>query len=487
MPKRKRTHTNHEGRRETDDISLRQHKVNDSFCRAKKQFHHVLKTAKNFERQKLGKRLKRAETDELKARITTEIKVLKTLDLDKVVNAHLCNTLLKVKNFTKSGLLPDGITKVENREIRNDPAEDAALNNVVSGMLNMKIVKDTIEQIINETYLAMGIPVPERKKRLNNVTAGQNKDVQIPKDSETNLADNILTSPEWEGFESDKEETNNESANSSENENSGDEYTSFQAQIGNSSDEESFDETAYKSKPILEPPSHFSRSLSVSSSSNISSSSESLSLKTKSQPVDIKSNSTRKLKSLKSTKTGLSSTFLPTLMGGYWSGSEESASDLENFTPATKKNRPGQMARRAIAEKKFGKMANHIRLGKNSRSLPPDKRNAVRDSDWDPRRGAINDTTARMSHGHDQGRYTKNTDMRDKPYLRHLSKDNKLATNNHVAQKPRLQNASKGINIKELGKSRRDDLGVLHPSWQAAKKAKELKQTAKFQGQKIVF
>ncbi|POS84621.1 hypothetical protein EPUL_003292, partial [Erysiphe pulchra] len=471
MPKRKRSHTNNEGCQEIDDKFWRRQKVNDSLCRAKKHFHRVLKTARNFERQKLGKRLKRAETEELKTRISTEIKVLKSLDLDKVVNTHLCNTLLKVKSFTKSGLLPDGFTKVENREIRDDPAEETALNNVVSGMLNVKIVRDTIEQIIKETYLAMGIPGFVETKHKNNVTAKQNKDVQITKDSESNVPDNEFIY---------------DSAKSSEYENFGKNYSSYQAYVGNSSDEESFDDIAYKSKSIMEPHGHIPRSLSASPS-NISSSSESLSLKIKSQSVDIKSNSTKKLKSLKSTNPGLSSTFLPTLMGGYWSGSEESASDLENFTPTSKKNRPGQMARRAIAEKKYGKMANHIRLGKNSRSLPPDKQKAGRDSNWDPRRGAITDSTTGMSHGRNQGQYTKNPNLRDKLYPKQLPRENKLAINSYLAKNSELQSKAKGINIREVGKSKRDDLGVLHPSWQAAKKAKELKQTAKFQGKKIVF
>jgi hypothetical protein len=34
---------------------------------------------------------------------------------------------------------------------------------------------------------------------------------------------------------------------------------------------------------------------------------------------------------------------------------------------------------------------------------------------------------------------------------------------------------------------KKDDAGTLHPSWEAAKKAKEAKQTAAFQGKKVVF
>jgi len=34
---------------------------------------------------------------------------------------------------------------------------------------------------------------------------------------------------------------------------------------------------------------------------------------------------------------------------------------------------------------------------------------------------------------------------------------------------------------------KKDDAGPLHPSWEAAKKAKEAKQMASFQGKKVVF
>jgi hypothetical protein len=34
---------------------------------------------------------------------------------------------------------------------------------------------------------------------------------------------------------------------------------------------------------------------------------------------------------------------------------------------------------------------------------------------------------------------------------------------------------------------KRDDVGALHPSWEAAKRAKELKKVAVFEGKKVVF
>ncbi len=60
------------------------------------------------------------------------------------------------------------------------------------------------------------------------------------------------------------------------------------------------------------------------------------------------------------------SAFLPSLMGGYISGSE-SASDID-VAPPTRKNRRGQRARQAIWEKKYGEKAKHHQKAKDTRN-----------------------------------------------------------------------------------------------------------------------
>jgi hypothetical protein len=120
-------------------------------------------------------------------------------------------------------------------------------------------------------------------------------------------------------------------------------------------------------------------------------------------------------------------------MGGYWSGSESEAEDFEDGPP--KKNRRGQRARQAIAEKKFGKSAKHLQ--NQDRTGPRGARGA-------PRGGRFE------RPGHDRG------------------------VRNDAAEPPK--------------KKHRDDEGSLHPSWAAAKKAKEAKKvTAVFEGKKISF
>jgi hypothetical protein len=43
------------------------------------------------------------------------------------------------------------------------------------------------------------------------------------------------------------------------------------------------------------------------------------------------------------------------------------------------------------------------------------------------------------------------------------------------------------VAVAEKRPGRKDDAGLLHPSWEAAKRAKEAKAAATFQGTKVVF
>lgn len=144
------------------------------------------------------------------------------------------------------------------------------------------------------------------------------------------------------------------------------------------------------------------------------------------------------------------SAFVPSLtMGGYWSGSEsEPESDVD---VAPRKNRRGQRARQQLAEKKFGQRAKHLQ-----------KEGAVsrldRNAGWDPKKGATD---------------------RSGPRARGPQKFGKSA--------PRISSDRGEVKSAPPPKKHRDDSGPLHPSWEAAKKAKEAKATAPFQGKKITF
>jgi hypothetical protein len=230
---------------------------------------------------------------------------------------------------------------------------------------------------------------------------------------------------------------------------------------GGSSDEESFDEEKYAHSGPSQSKERLSLSLSPPPPASLTPSrSQSLSPSPSSEPAKA-SRTSKPKKVAPVAKPGLS-TFLPTLMGGYWSGSESSASDIEDGPPV-RKNRPGQMARRAIWEKKYGERANHIKTGKG----PVGK---SKDDGWDAKRGAKDASGGRGRGGfNSRGGRGGTNKGRTRSY-------EKATGENAIAVEP-----------KKRGMGKKDDVGVLHPSWQAAKKAKEAKKMASFQGKKITF
>lgn len=155
-------------------------------------------------------------------------------------------------------------------------------------------------------------------------------------------------------------------------------------------------------------------------------------------------------------------TFLPSLMmGGYWSGSEPASDNERDAEKPQRKNRRGQQERRLIAEKKFGQNANHLKK---------QRKESDRNQGWDARRGA------QANGGKDNQRKGS-------------------GRTNRVPQASRFTKgaaSSSGANSEPVGPKRTAEKSQptevsLHPSWQAAKTAKEHKKAATFQGKKVVF
>ncbi|KAF4122717.1 BUD22 [Geosmithia morbida] len=152
-------------------------------------------------------------------------------------------------------------------------------------------------------------------------------------------------------------------------------------------------------------------------------------------------------KSNKVTATPRDTTFLPSLMGGYVSGSE-SASDVDVVAP---KKRRGQRARQAIWEKKYGASARHLAQQKK-------KGQKGRDAGWDARRGAVDPA--------DAGNRT--------PWKKGVVNPFSSGKGGHDKRPPPPP-------------TKKDDEGPLHPSWEARKKKAESLKSVAFTGQKLVF
>ena len=157
----------------------------------------------------------------------------------------------------------------------------------------------------------------------------------------------------------------------------------------------------------------------------------------------------------KTAKPITSTTYIPSLMGGYISGSDvdEPIEDMKE-----RKNRRGQRARQAIAEKKFGDKAKHLQRQSQSR-----------DHGWDMKRGARD--------GDDRGKRGRGRGGRGGS----LQRGNGRPTNGGMMT---------GANTDPIG-PRKSEMKKpnqpLHPSWEAAKRAKEQKASGTFQGKKISF
>jgi len=148
------------------------------------------------------------------------------------------------------------------------------------------------------------------------------------------------------------------------------------------------------------------------------------------------------------------SSFIPSLtMGGYISGSGSDIDDNE-IDVAPKKNRRGQRARQQIWEKKFGAKAKHVQ-------------NQERKQGWDSKRGATDGGGPRGKGRPADRRATR---------AAHSGINGRTST--HESSKP----------VGNTDAKHRDDSGPIHPSWEAAKRAKERKEApVSFQGKKITF
>ncbi|KAI1777362.1 Bud-site selection protein [Hypoxylon cercidicola] len=472
-----------------------------------KELARGMKTAKGFERQRLSKRIREAQADPAKvARLERDIAVLKSLDLQQAAHAHLCSSLLKIKGVAESPKLPTDIIRPVPKPEGLSEEEKAALHNVTSALCNRKQIRDVIEAAVMGTCIALRVPMPEKmKKGKKEKTSGrEDKEEQADDRNESTAADRREKSKEHEDEEEqfdleeelepvllkrkrEKAAEEEEDLDSGEDEGLSDDevfegfpdsdaeeqaWARYDDFVAGSSEEDEENE----SDPNEEDDFADSRARSVrkstagdiSISSAVSSSEEEEELDLSESESSGVSPPPKKARTAKAGPISAgNSAFLPTLMGGYISGSESEASDLDDGPP--RKNRRGQRARQAIWEKKYKDKAKHIQKQQELAS-------SGRDQGWDMKRGAVGD------------------DGDNKPWKRGIrnpfdSKDvhperQRQMQGTHHQDSERSQAFD---NPKPKAPPKRDDIGTLHPSWAAAKKAKEEGQKIAFQGHKVVF
>jgi hypothetical protein len=391
---------------------------------AQKPLMAALRAGTGLERQKYSRRKKTAsakkDTKGL-ARLEAEYAVLKGLNIEKVAEQHVRRTIAKVKSIRDHEALPESARNVE----KGSP--DAATLNVLARLYKIPAVRKEVDATIDDLK---AIVAEAGEKSSADKVDGAAKKARVRDDDGVFAAfDARIAAPssgeedsEDDGISGDERPP---SVGDSASEHDPEDDLNAASDSDAESDADSFAGFSSSDAPrnrFVAPPSDMSDSDSDSDSDEASIRIPKPKIKTRTKLPDAKPTT---------------SAFIPALShGAYFSGSDSEASDLDE---APRKNRRGQRARQKIAEAKFGAAAKHIQK-------------AARDKGWDPKRGAIDDKNATRS-----GRGPMQTGENAMPL-------------GGVREKREKREK------KEKKKGERDDKGELHPSWQAAKLAKESKK-----------
>ena len=504
--------------------SQRQERIDGQLHHSKTALFRALKIARGFERQKLGRRQKNAAAeknlDDVR-RLRLEVAELKGLDLPGVAKIHLYKSLLKVKPIASSDELPNWVHDAVQKARKKDESLESL--NVQARLFKTEPVLKAMSEALSGITNLLGVQQgkTEAKKRLRakdfpngtelsasvaHLPSGEG--VQSPKHKEDQ-------EQEWEGFSSPAYSQNSlrfEAEDDSFSSVDGDNYEQYAARLATSSTSESGSD---RSTPVP---------LRSTSSPRLDRSSESIESDDSSlnAPSQIRRADTEKKKSklnglssstttTKTTKT----TFLPSLLtSGYYSGDSDASSldhDLDDrgndrndhSRQPQRKNRMGQQARRALWEKKFKDRANHLhnnggvpgdssgitsRGGKTKNTTDTNNNSKkTRDQGWDAKREAKSDHDDRG-----KGRAQRREGGRRGQGATGANEENiggrRKGSAGGSAQKAKGQKKS-----DERSKASSSEVTPLHPSWEAAKRAKEARLRVQQSngkppmGRKVVF
>jgi hypothetical protein len=438
---------------------------------AQKPLLAALKHGSVLERQKHSRRKKDAnKKGDKKAidRLDAEYQVLKALNLEQLGDQHLRKTLARVKSLKDAQPLQEYIAGIR------EGSKDTSTLNVTARLFKVVQVKKVVDGVVEDLKRILGV---DKAKDINKEGA---EDVKKQKD------DNKTKQPK----SAEKEDVEMQDASDEE----GDPYMAFSARIAapSSGEEDSEGSVSDDERPpsIGDSESEHDPDADLDAVSESEGEEEevaqlddtsddeeeqsetavisrSIAPASEESSADSDSNSdsdeaaipTKKSKTKAVADKPTSSAFLPALShAAYFSGSESEASDLDVDT-APRKNRRGQRARQKIAEMKFGAKAKHIEK-------------AQQNVKFDPKRGAVSGDGKRQRRGKPMGPGLQQSGSNAEP----------------LGKKDDKKDRKMGLGVK------RDDKGELHPSWQAAKMAKESKKLkidvagkGAPQGKKVVF
>ncbi|KAL4974899.1 Bud-site selection protein [Aspergillus desertorum] len=445
----------------------------------------ALKTARGFERQKLGRRqkvakggpgaeiavahAKRAKSkpklnvnpEETLRRIDVEIQVLKSLDPTTTAEKYLFKQLTKTKRIAESPVFYR-FKQSKEKKIKLEGPRSTEEANVTARLFKSNPVQNVLPGIMEGLRVLFGLQGAGAKGKMNK---------EKKEDGNGETGKKVGGGEDVSGDESGSEDevdarvargadgdVDMEDAESGEDE---EDYSHFDARLASDSEDANGDDFSDDGNDNTR-------------SSQPRRSSMSISLSPSRSPSPSQSPPPKKLKSTSASKTpATSTTFLPSLMmGGYWSGSESEPEELEEAPK--RKNRMGQQARRALWEKKYGAAANHIKAEQQKGKKGKGK--GGRDAGWDLRKGATGDGDRDRDHGRKKFGTGSNAMA--------MSGKDRFGTGAGAGAGAAKEGPAQSGKSKKA-KPQADK--PLHPSWEAARKAKEQKAMASFQGKKVVF
>ncbi|CAK3995825.1 Hypothetical predicted protein [Lecanosticta acicola] len=437
MSKRKRSEDDETSSATASKDFRHQRQIVATFTQSAKELLRAFKNARGFERQKLGRRKKDAVKEGQNTdRIDEEVKALKALDLTTCAAHFLAKSLVKIKRVAEHADLPLEVRKSAEGLGRKDPAS----LNVFARLCNSNPVKTRFGVLCAAVKREFGVddggevgPVKKKRLRAKDFDGNRGDEADVERRREKKQVNGgAVESDSFEGF--------GDSDDASE-----DGMAQYRARLASSDEEDEEEGDVEMGSDSDIDVDDLERQLAAEGIS-------AKGAKVQSKPYDHAADlSLSEASQAESEDEGpqmapapKKSSFIPSLtMGGYISGSGSEVEDEIDDKP--KKNRRGQRARRQIAEWKYGLKAKHLQNQKKNDS----------NIGWDPKRGAV-----------------------DRDHRR----QKKTGANDTALGRDRREAAKQPKNKHE------DDKRPLHPSWEAAKKAKEKKSVPiAFAGKKISF
>ncbi|KAK7545924.1 Bud-site selection protein [Phyllosticta citricarpa] len=513
MPKRKRSGASPAATDNNDAnpaLARQRSKLLPLLDRSKKTLIKTLKLARGFERQKLSRRLKTAQTANDAAtaeRVGREIEALKALRFERLAEVGLGRQLGRVKRVREHEAVPPWVLRAGMKGAAGEERKEVL--DLQARLFNARATRVAMDKIVEDVRECLGVVgeekggVKEKKAKMEKksakTTRKQEEEEEFDSESEEAegrdgqgdaAGDDFDSEDEFAGFSdriaasSDEEEddelrvppgykptrdlsvTPDPSPAASEDEQDEDEAL---ASADGSNDENDDDEQQASDASLLEEESEEEEEEEEQEQEDtaMASPSRSASPEAPSKPS--------RTAAIAAAAAPTKSTFIPSLSAvGYISGSDSDGPEPEDVDEAVaprRKNRRGQRARQAIWEKKYGEKAAHVQKQQQQQQQQQHKAKTDRNAGWDAKRGAT-DGAAR-GKGAKGGVKFGGAGARGGP--KGKGKDSGTAANTTALGKRKVP-------------AHRDDEGKLHPSWEAKKRLKEQASAkVQFLGKKITF